>query len=90
MINKKIIIANQKKSDIIRSIESEGIMKQDDSYDYLLGMPLWSLTQERFAEIQKKMSQKMKEKSKLEKTSHQDLYRCDLLELLQRVEKSYA
>ena len=90
VINKKIIIANQKKSDIIRSIESEGIMKQDDSYDYLLGMPLWSLTQERFAEIQKKMSQKMKEKSKLEKTSHQDLYRCDLLELLQRVEKSYA
>jgi len=90
VINKRIVIANQKKPDIIKSIEVEGIMKQDDSYDYLLGMPLWSLTYERFAELQRKMSQKMKEKSKLEKTAHQELYRCDLLELRQRVEKSYA
>lgn len=90
VINKRVLIANQKKPDIIKSIEIEGIMKQDDSYEYLLGMPLWSLTQERFADLQKKMSQKMKEKSKLEKTSPQELYRHDLLELRQRVEKSYA
>ncbi len=88
VINGKIVVANEKKASIISSIESLGISKQDNSYDYLLNMPIWSLTQEKYAEFQKKLKQKEAEKKSIEKTSASDFYRQDLLDLRSQVEKT--
>ena len=89
IIHGRIIVANEKKSNIIASIENEGIQKQDDSYDFLIGMPIWSLTQEKYAELQKKLAQKKRERKVVESTSPSDFYKSDLLELRTHVEKSH-
>lgn len=88
IINGSIIIANEKKTSIISSIESLEIPKQDKSYDYLLNMPLWSLTQEKYQEFQKKLKQKESERQSVQKTNASDFYKNDLLELRSKVERS--
>jgi DNA topoisomerase-2 len=90
VIKGRIVVANEKKPDLIKSIEKEGIQKQDDSYDFLLSMPIWSLTYERYIELQKKLDQKRKEREKVERTKPADFYRQDLKDLRSQVEKSHA
>jgi len=90
VIKGRIVVANEKKPDIINSIEKEGISKQDNSYDFLLSMPIWSLTHEKYLELQKKLDDKKKEREKVERTKPADFYRQDLRELRSQVEKSHA
>lgn len=88
VIKGRIIVANEKKSDIMRSIEKEGIQKQDDSYDFLLSMPIWSLTHEKYTDLQKKHSEVLKEKDRVAKTLPIDFYRQDLADLKKQIRKS--
>ncbi len=90
VIKGRIVVANEKKPDIIKAIEKEGISKQDDSYDFLLGMPIWSLTHEKYTELQKKLDETVKERDKVTKTSPEDFYRQDLKELRKQVQKVYG
>ena len=90
VVKGRIVVVNEKKPDILKSIEAEGIPKVDGSHDFLLSMPIWSLTYEKFVEIQKKVEQKRKEKEKVEKTKPADFYRQDLKDLRSQVEKSHA
>jgi len=90
VIRGRIVVANEKKPDLLKSIEAEGIPKVDGSHDFLLSMPIWSLTFEKFIELQKKVEQKRKEKEKVEKTKPADFYRQDLKDLRSQVEKSHA
>jgi DNA topoisomerase-2 len=90
VIKGRIVVANEKKPDIIKAIEKEGISKQDDSYDFLLGMPIWSLTYEKYTELQKKLDETVKERDKVTKTSPEDFYRQDLKELRKQVQKVYG
>jgi DNA topoisomerase-2 len=90
VIKGRIIVANEKKPDIIKSIEKEGISKQDDSYDFLLSMPIWSLTYEKYVELQKKLDETTKERDRVNKTSPEEFYRQDLKELRKQVQKSYG
>jgi DNA topoisomerase-2 len=90
VVQGRIVVVNEKKPDILKSIEAEGIPKVDGSHDFLLSMPIWSLTYEKFVELQKKVEQKRKEKEKVEKTKPEDFYRQDLKELRSQVEKSHA
>lgn len=87
VIQGRIEVANKKKSEIIVSIENEGIQKQDGSYDFLLGMPIWSLTFEKYNELQKKLSQKKRERSQIEKTTPKEFYKNDLVTLREQVAK---
>jgi DNA topoisomerase-2 len=51
-----IIVNKQKKTAIIEQIEKyEKIIKVDDSYEYLLRMPIYSLTEEKMAELLEKI-----------------------------------
>ena len=90
MIKGRIVVANEKKPDIIKAIEKEGIAKQDESYDFLLGMPIWSLTYERYTELQKKLDETTKERDRVNKTTPEDFYRQDLKDLRKQVQKVYA
>lgn len=89
VINKRIVVANEKKNEIVKSIEKEGIEKQDGSYDFLLSMQIWSLTSEKYSELENKLKAKQKEKNEIEKTQPSDFYKQDLKELRNKVEKSY-
>ncbi len=90
VIKGRIVVANEKKPDIIKAIEKESISKQDESYDFLLGMPIWSLTYEKYVELQRKLDETTKERDKVTKTSPEDFYRQDLKDLRKQVQKVYG
>ncbi|EZF32142.1 DNA topoisomerase 2 [Trichophyton interdigitale MR816] len=53
-----------------------------DAYDYLLSMPLWSLTQERVDKLRRQIGDKEMEVDALIKLSKEDLWRKDLDEFI--------
>lgn len=88
IIEKEIEVANVKKAEIISSIEKLGIKKEEDGYEFLLSMPIHTLTAEKYAELLKKQSSKEKELKDVEKTSPEEFYRKDLKDLRSQVEKT--
>ena len=88
IIEKEIEVANVKKAEIISSIEKLGIKKEEGGYEFLLSMPIHTLTAEKYAELLKKQSSKEKELKDVEKTSPEEFYRKDLKELRSQVEKT--
>ncbi|EEP78152.1 DNA topoisomerase 2 [Uncinocarpus reesii 1704] len=62
--------------------EEEEKKSGSDGYDYLLGMALWSLTQERVAKLLRQMGDKELEIDALIKLSKEDLWRRDLDEFI--------
>jgi DNA topoisomerase-2 len=85
VIKGRIVVANEKKPDLIKSIEKEGIQKQDDGYDFLLSMPIWSLTHEKYAELQKRVEGKTKELDRITKKTPDQFYRDDLHDLRAKI-----
>ncbi|KAG9773579.1 DNA topoisomerase 2 [Exophiala dermatitidis] len=61
--------------------EDEGSVDAS-AYDYLLGMPLWSLTQERVEKLLRQIGDKEAEVDALMKKSKEDLWREDLDEFI--------
>jgi DNA topoisomerase-2 len=58
-----------------------GLDKIDDSYDYLLRMPIYSLTKEMYEKLKEDFKLKKEEITKLEATDPKDMYIDDLNEL---------
>lgn len=81
-----------KVEEAVEAGETEPAMQDEDddadvelaasAYDYLLGMPLWSLTQERVEKLRKQIGDKELEVDELIKLSKEDLWRRDLDDFL--------
>ncbi|KIW66149.1 hypothetical protein, variant [Phialophora macrospora] len=79
-----------KTQDAAKHGEEEPVVEEDteddsvdaSSYDYLLGMPLWSLTQERVERLQRQIGDKETEVDVLMKKSKEDLWTHDLDEFI--------
>ena len=56
-------------------------------YDYLLGMPMWSLTKERKDDLIKKKEEKHHELKVLRDMSKEDLWRRDLNEFMDKLDE---
>ena len=81
ILDGKLKVNNVAKSIIIEGIESMSLDKIDDSYDYLLRMPIYSLTKEVFDKLKEDFSAKKEEIKALEATDPKDMYILDLTEL---------
>lgn len=82
IVKKTIIISNKKKDDIIKQIDPiDKIIKIDGSYDYLLRMPIHSLTTEKLAELKQQIIDTKAEFDKVKATTIQDMWLGDLHEL---------
>jgi DNA topoisomerase-2 len=81
ILDEKLKINNVSKSEIINGIEVLGLEKIDDSYDYLLRMPIYSLTKELFDKMKQDFTAKKEEIKILEDTDPKDMYLLDLSEL---------
>ena len=81
IIDGKLKVNNVAKVIIIEGIESMGLDKIDDSYDYLLRMPIYSLTKEMYEKIKEDFTTKKEEIKVLEATDPKDMYLLDLTEL---------
>jgi len=85
ILDGKLEIKNKPKNEIITSMETFSLEKIDDSYDYLLRMPLWSLTFEMFEKMKQDWSNLKKEIEGLEKIDPKDMYLTDLKELKKKL-----
>lgn len=81
ILDEKLKINNVSKSVIIDQINTMGLDKIDDSYDYLLKMPIYSLTKELFEKLKSDFTAKKEEIKQLESTEPRDMYLFDLNEL---------
>lgn len=81
ILDEKLKINNVVKAKIIEKIEKMKLDKIDGSYDYLLRMPIYSLTKELFEKLKSDFTSKKEEIKKLESTDPKDMYIKDLNEL---------
>ena len=81
ILDDKLKVNGVSKSVIIEGIEEMGLEKIDDSYDYLLRMPIYSLTKEIFEKLKEDFTAKKAEIKILEETDPKDMYLEDLNEL---------
>jgi len=93
VVEKKLEINNKKKYEIEEKLESNKFPKlgrsKDDtklSYDYLLTMPIYNLTQEKIEELKKQKEEKEAEYNELNKKSPQDIW----IEELDVLEEKYV
>ena len=84
IIDGKLKVNNVSKALIIEGIEAMGLDKIDDSYDYLLRMPIYSLTKEMYDKLREDFTIKKEEIKTLEATDPKDMYILDLTELKKR------
>jgi len=85
ILDGKVEVKNTPKEEIIKSIDTLGIDKIDDSYDYLLRMPIWSLTKEVFEKLKMDWKSKKEELSTTESLDIKEMYITDLQELKKKI-----
>ena len=81
IINKELVIEKRKKSVIIADLEKHKFMKIEESYNYLLNMPLWNLTHEKINELNNTVKQLKAQYAEIEKKEPRQFW-LDDLELL--------
>lgn len=85
IIEGKLKVNNVTKAEIIVGIEKLGLDKIDGNFDYLLRMPIWSLTKEMYDKLKEDYLIKKEEIEKLSKVDPRDMYLSDLAELKKKL-----
>jgi DNA topoisomerase-2 len=81
IITGKLKINNRSKISIIEDMVSNKLDKINDSYSYLLSMPIHSLTAETYAQLLKEVDEKKLELIEIRKREPVEMYREDLNQL---------
>jgi DNA topoisomerase-2 len=81
IVNKEMKVNNKKKSEIEAQLISNEFPKHEDSYSYLLSMPIYNLTQEKIEELKKQEKNKQTEYNNLIKKTINELWLDDLNDL---------
>jgi DNA topoisomerase-2 len=81
----KIEVKNRKKDDIVKDIEKLKIERINDSYDYLLSMPIFSLSKEKWEEFQKGIKDKKAEEKLIKASVPKEIYLAELEELTKKI-----
>ena len=85
IIDKKLVVNNVKKEVIIAWLDENKFEKIDDSYNYLLNMPIYSLTNERYMELMKNAKDKKEELDLIKEKEPKEMYLSDLNELKKKL-----
>ena len=83
-LEKKIKIENRKRTRLVEKIKKLGFPEFSDSYDYLLGMPLWNLTFEKVEELKKQRNLKQIEFDNLKSKTIETIWLGELDNLLEK------
>lgn len=87
VIDGEMKILNEKYDSIEKQLISLGFKKKNDTYDYLIKLPIHSLTLEKKEELLNQYTEKDSQYKKLKKKTIQDLYLHDLDELEKHLAK---
>jgi DNA gyrase/topoisomerase IV subunit A len=80
-----IVINNRSKKEIESSLTQKEYKRINASYDYLLGMPIHSLTKEKALDLKNLYKIKLQELSKTKDTDPRAMYEKDLRQLLKKI-----
>ena len=86
-INGILQINNKSKDFIIKSLENGNYPKDDSSYDYLLKLPIYSLTLEKIQELNRNCESKQKSLLFIQSKTPEELWKIDLEELLKKLKE---
>lgn len=91
VIEGKINVNNQTKDKISEQLDKLKFPKlsENKSYDYLLSMPIYSLTKEKIDELQKKIDNLEEELERIESTTEIQQWKVELNELRKSIDKVY-
>jgi DNA topoisomerase-2 len=78
VISGVFIVNNRRKDVIVEGLAGRGYLEIDGGYDYLLGMPIWSLTVERMEKLVAERDAKVEELRIMQGRTPKDLWRVDL------------
>jgi DNA topoisomerase-2 len=82
VIDDTIHIKNKKRDDIVRQLEkTDKIIQKDCSYNYLLNMPLSSITKEKMAELTEKIKGLKELIKSIQKQTIEEMWLADLDEI---------
>lgn len=85
ILDNRLEVKGVGKAEIILEIEKIGLEKIEDGYDYLLRMPIWSLTKELFEKLKEDYKTKKAEIESLSLVEPKDMYLNDLSELKKKL-----
>jgi DNA topoisomerase-2 len=85
ILDGKLEIKSRTKEEIMLDCLNLGLEKIEDSYDYLLRMPLWSLTKELFEKLKDDYRAKKSDIESLSLIETKDMYLSDLAELKKKL-----
>ena len=85
ILDGKLAVNNRKKADIECDLDGLTFERAGGDFDHLLRMPIHSLTQERFDELNEQERKKNEEHAKVLATAPKDMYLSDLRELLKKL-----
>lgn len=85
ILDNKLEIKGRKKDEIVNDCDKLGLEKIEDGYDYLLRMPIWSLTQEMFDKLKDDYRNKKSEMEAFALIDPKDMYLSDLSELKKKL-----
>ena len=80
-MDNKLNINRKSKDYIITLLQNEKYPKNDDSFDYLLNLPVYSFTLERIESLEKQVTSKQQELEYISSKSDKELWKIDLTEL---------
>jgi DNA topoisomerase-2 len=89
IIEGKLKINNVPRKEIILYLQTADFDEINGSYQYLLGMPIHSLTKETYEDLISAEVQKEKELEEIKKREPLQMYREDLQELKKALQKEY-
>jgi DNA topoisomerase II len=89
IIDKKLIINNIPKKEIILYLQTANFDEINGSYQYLLNMPIHSLTRETYEDLLSEEAKKKSEIIETKKLEAKQMYRDDLQELKKALQKEY-
>jgi len=79
IIDKKLVINNIAKDIIIENLTILKFDKIDDSFDYLLQMPIYNLTKEKYEDLLKQINNNRTELEEIKKLIPLEMYKNDLI-----------
>ena len=85
IIDKKLVVNNTPKETIVKWLDENKFETIDGNYNYLLNMPIYSLTKERYEELMNKARSKKDELDDMKGRDPKDMYLQDLQELKRKI-----
>lgn len=82
-----IVVAGAKKQDLVKRLSELLIPKVDGNHDFLLNMPVYTLTLEKHLELLKKIEERKKEHLRVKNATPEETYLADLMELRKELTK---